>query len=155
VRWHTECPAHFGFRFLCPLFRLRIMSVRTGRLGNLSIEQRPPTPTGELHHRMLRVTASSPKHHRFALLGQDGPHNICRDLNATRRREDGRPTGAEGRATVLGGGIVVFSFFFTFVSLVRLILWLPRRRVWGARALPPSPLWGASRTGRDGRQETG
>ena len=30
---------------------------------------------------------------------------------------------------------------------------MDRRRVWGARALPPSPLLGASRTGADGRRE--
>jgi len=71
-----------------------------------------------------------------------------------RDSDDGRTAGPPGpreEATVLGGGIGGLSFF-TLVSLVRLILWLPRWSLWGARALPPSPLLGASRTGRDGRQ---
>ena len=68
---------------VCPLFPpADHVSVRTGRLGNfLFIEQRPPRPpTGELHRRVLRVRVPLlHQHHRFALLGQEGPHQICRD----------------------------------------------------------------------------
>jgi len=50
-------PAHFGYRFLSALPPAD--HERTNRpTRNLFIEQRPPTPTGELHHRVLRVTAS-------------------------------------------------------------------------------------------------
>jgi len=57
---------------MCPLFHPRIISIRTGRLENLFIEQRPPTPTGELHHRVLRFNASPSTHHHsvfFLFLG--------------------------------------------------------------------------------------
>jgi len=78
-------------------------------------------PTGELHHRVLRATASLPP--SFTLRGLEGPHQICRD------NDDGRTAGppAEG-ATVLGGGIGGLSFF-TFVSLVRLNLYRQHSRL--------------------------
>jgi len=66
-----------------PLFHPRIMSVRTGRLENLLIEQWPPTPTGELHHRVLRFYASSTHHHHW----RNAPPGASRDC-ASRHKDD-------------------------------------------------------------------
>ena len=112
------------------------MSVRTGRLENLFIEQRPPTPTGELHHRVLRETAS-PDTTTTTRLQREGTESLATNARST----DG---GHPGRGRILRrDSFFSFSFSFTlffFLFLFLLLSWpfgCPGGR-W-ARALPPSP----------------
>ena len=104
-------------------------------------EQRLPTPTGELHHRVLRVTASplTPSI-RPPRTGRTAPN-----LSRQRDNDDGRTAGPPGpRRRSYGFGRRNGLPFFTFVTLVRLILLVAQAE----GVLPPSPLLGASRNVR-------
>jgi len=68
------------------------MGVRTGDSKNLFIEQRPPTPTGELHHQVLRVTASPP----IPSICPPRKGGIAPNLSRRRGSDGGRTGGPPG-----------------------------------------------------------
>ena len=145
ARRHTGCRAHFGFRFLrcvCPLFHPRIISVRSGRLGKFIYRATAPD---------LRTAPPYGSRYGFSTPsirppGQKGPHQIVATTTtggrpAHRGRRNYSVARRDRRA-------LVFHLSFLGASFV----WLPRRMVWGARSLPPSPLLVASRTRGDSRR---
>jgi len=107
------------------------MGIRTGRQENLFIEQRPPTPTGELHHRVLRFNASrtrSAHHHPpekrttgcFARPRLQTGHRIPRDEREIYGRWPPGPREAD-----FGGGkldSLFFSFLFSFTLCLILLV---------------------------------
>ena len=152
VRWHTR--SHFGFRFLCPPLHPRIMSVRTGRLGNFINRATAPDPD-------RRTATPGASRYRFSTNTIDSPPRkggTARNLSRQRDNDDGRTAGPPGpREGVWFGRRNRRTLFFTFVSLVRLILLVPfrRRRVWGRGRCHRARSWVLHAPGRDGRQETG
>ena len=165
-RWfNSRCPLDIGIRgwlfthLSSPLW-LQV-SVRSSTRGSWAYEpadkkiylsSNGPRPrpenctTGCFALTLLELVRPTTTHRRNAPPGasrdrvsRQGTESLATNARSTDGGHRGR-----GRRILVEENWTLFFFLSFSLSLCVLSFWLPRRRVWGTRALPPSPLLGAS-----------